>query len=193
MTATQVVARLAAIALLLVPLGACGAGDDDGDERKAREGLDALASGVMENGEDVVDTLDTAGLDVASAEGVGERCQMEPAPGLTFGFGARLTESAAYAEQYDAALDALEDDGWEVTDSGTASVRGAAASAWARLARADYTLALDRTVREGSDALVLGLRRADDCIDVPDGSVGVPTDLERVVLVGDGPDDGPRG
>ena len=108
---------------------------------------------------------------------------MEPAPGLTFGLGGQLTEEAAYAEQHAVALEALEADGWEVTDAGEYPGGDEEGLPYARLSRDTFRLSLDRTVREGSDALVFGVQREDDCIRVPDGSVRLPEDLEEISLV----------
>lgn len=165
-------------AACLVALTGCGA-----SEEEAVADLQGLADDVMSTGAEVVDTLESAGLEVDSARGAGDYCQTEPAPGLTFAFGGRLTEAAAYDEQFAVALDALLAEGWEVASEGDLAEPGEAAHPWANLERDTDRLSLDRTVREGSDALVFGLDSLDDCIRVPDGSVRLPDDLEEIVLV----------
>ena len=169
-------AALAALALLALP--GCGI-----DDEEAMRDLDQLAEQVMATGGEVVESLEEAGLEVESAVGQGDYCQMEPAPGLTFLLGGRVAETAAYAEQHAAALEALKEQGWEVTDEGEYARSGEQPEPYARLARDDFNLSLDETSLEDSDALVFSLRRDDDCIRVSDGSVQLPEDLEEVPLV----------
>ena len=167
---------LAALALLALP--GCGV-----DDEEALRDLDQLSEQVMDTGGEVVESLKEAGLEVESAVGQGDYCQMEPAPGLTFLLGGRVAETAAYAEQHAVALEALREQGWEVTDEGEYARAGNKPEPYARLARDDFRLSLDETSLEASDALVFSLRRDDDCIRVSDGSVQLPDDLEEVPLV----------
>ncbi|MBM7507682.1 hypothetical protein JOE61_001496 [Nocardioides salarius] len=171
-------AALAAVALLAVAVPGCGVDDED-----AMGNLEQLSEQVLATAGEVVETLEEAGLEVESAVGQGDHCQMEPAPGLTFGLGGQVAETAPYAEQHAAALEALQADGWEVTDEGEHAQPGEQPEPYSRLSRDDFRLSLDNTVRQGSDALVFGLHRDDDCIRVSDGSVQLPEDLEEVPLV----------
>ena len=168
--------KFAALALLALP--GCGV-----DDEEAMRDLDQLSEQVMATGGEVVESLEDAGLEVESAVGQGDYCQMEPAPGLTFLLGGRVAATAAYAEQHAVALEALQEQGWEVTDEGEYARSGEQPEPYARLARDDFRLSLDETSREDSDALVFSLRRDDDCIRVSDGSVQLPEDLEEVALV----------
>ena len=170
--------QTALVALALLALPGCGVDDDE-----ALRDLDQLSEQVMATGGEVVESLEEAGLEVESAVGQGDYCQMEPAPGLTFLLGGRVAETAAYAEQHAVALKALQEQGWEVTDEGEYARAGEQPEPYARLARDDFRLSLDETSLEDSDALVLSLRRDDDCIRVSDGSVQLPDDLEEVPLV----------
>ena len=169
--------RTALVALALLALPGCGV-----DDEEAMRDLDQLAEQVMTTGGEVVENLEEAGLEVESAVGQGDYCQMEPAPGLTFGLGGRVAETA-YAEQHAVALEALQEQGWEVTDEGEHARAGEQPEPYARLARDDFNLSLDETSLEDSDALVFSLRRDDDCIRVSDGSVQLPDDLEEIPLV----------
>ncbi|GHJ58669.1 hypothetical protein NOK12_11870 [Nocardioides sp. OK12] len=170
---------LTAIAALVLLAGsACGI-----DDEEALDDLEQLSGQVLTTGGEVVDALEEAGLEVESAVGQGDYCQMEPAPGLTFLLGGSVSETEAYAEQHAVALEALQADGWEVTDEGEYAQRGERPKPYSRLSRDDYRLSLDNTVREGSDALVFGLRRDDDCIRVSDGSVQLPDDLKEIPFV----------
>lgn len=164
--------------LVLLALAGCGV-----DDEEAMRDLDQLSEQVMATGGEVVDALEEAGLEVESAVGQGDYCQMEPAPGLTFGLGGSVAETAAYAEQHAVALEALQKQGWEVTDQGEYARAGDKPEPYARLARDDFRLSLDETSLEDSEALVFSLRRGDDCIRVSDGSVRLPEDLEEVPLV----------
>lgn len=172
----HVQAALAALALLALP--GCGI-----DDEEAMRDLDQLAEQVMATGGEVVESLEEAGLEVESAVGQGDYCQMEPAPGLTFLLGGRVAETAAYAEQHAVALKALQEEGWQVSDEGEYARPGEQPEPFARLARDDFRLSLDKTSLETSDALVFSLRRDDDCIRVSDGSVQLPDDLEEIPLV----------
>ena len=169
---------LAGLAALLLATSACGV-----DDEEALGDLDRLAEDVMATGEEIVDGLEEAGVEVDRARGEGDYCQMEPAPGLTFTFGAAMAESAPYAEVYADVVEVLQAQGWEVTDEGEYAQPGEQPQPYARLARDDFTVSVENTVRQGSDALVLGLQQADDCIRVSDGSVQLPEDLEEVPLV----------
>ena len=73
--------------------------------------------------------------------------------------------------------------GGEVVDEREAARGDEPPLPYARLARDDFHLSLDDTVREDSDALVFSLDRDDDCIRVSDGSVQLPEDLEEVPLI----------
>ena len=168
-------AALAALALLALP--GCGV-----DDEEAMRDLDRLAEQVMATGGEVVESLEEAGLEVERAVGQGDYCQMEPAPGLTFLLGGRVAETAAYAEQHGVAVEALQEQGWEVTDEGEYARSGEQPEPYARLARDDLRLSLDETSLEDSDALVFSLRRDDDCIRVSDGSVQLPEDLKGIPL-----------
>ena len=168
-------AALAALALLALP--GCGV-----DDEEALRDLDQLSEQVMTTGGEVVESLEEAGLEVESAVGQGDYCQMEPAPGLTFLLGGRVAETAAYAEQHAVAVEALREQGWEVTDEGEYARSGEQPEPYARLTRDDFDLSLDETSLEDSDALVFSLRRDDDCIRVSDGSVQLPEDLKGIPL-----------
>ena len=167
---------LTALALLALP----GCGVDDGE---AMSDLDQLSEQLLATGGEVVEALEGAGLEVESAAGQGDYCQSEPAPGLTFVVGGRVAETAPYADQLAVALEAVQEEGWEVVDEGEYARGDGPPMPYARLARDDFHLSLDDTVREGSDALVFSLDRDDDCIRVSDGSVQLPEDLEEVPLV----------
>ncbi|WP_341243189.1 hypothetical protein, partial [uncultured Nocardioides sp.] len=95
--------RTALVALALLALPGCGV-----DDEEAMRDLDQLAEQVMATGGEVVENLEEAGLEVESAVGQEDYCQMEPAPGLTFGLGGRVAETA-YAEQHAVALEALQE------------------------------------------------------------------------------------
>jgi hypothetical protein len=169
---------LVSLPALLLVTSACGV--DDGE---ALGDLDRLAEDVMATGEEIVDGLEDAGVEVNRARGEGDYCQMEPAPGLTFTFGAEMAESAPYAEVYADVVEVLQAQGWEVTDAGEYARPSGQPEPYARLARDNFTVSIENTVRQGSDALVLGLHQADDCIRVSDGSVQLPEELEEDLLV----------
>ena len=171
-------AQAALAALVLLALPGCGV-----DDEEAMSDLDQLSEQLLATGGEVVEALEGAGLEVESAVGQGDYCQSEPAPGLTFVVGGRVAETGAYADQHAEALEALQADGWEVTDEGEYARGDEPPMPYARLARDDFHLSLDDTVREDSDALVFSLDRDDDCIRVSDGSVQLPEDLEEIPLV----------
>ncbi|NYD57560.1 hypothetical protein BKA08_001798 [Nocardioides marinisabuli] len=145
--------------------------------------LEVLADDLMARGSEVVEVLEAAGLEVALARGEGDYCQMVPVQGLTFAFGGALTEDVAYAERFRVARDAMVDQGWEVVVEGEYARRGERPHPYVELEREDHRLSLDLTALEGSDALVFGLTRDDDCVRVPGDGVQLPEDLEEVVLV----------
>lgn len=178
---------LVALGLALVTAAGCGEGPaaDEPTERTAVAELESLADDVMSTGGEVVDILETAGLEVARAGGKGDYCQSAPRPGFTFALGGELAEGAAYDERFTAARDALVDDGWEVDDEGEVARTGQQQpEAWVNLRRDDWRLTLRRNPLEGSDALVFALTGLDACIRIPDTTTRVPEDLEEVVLVG---------
>ena len=170
---------VAALALGAALLAGCGGPS----EEDAVADLEALADDVMVTGGEVVATLESAGLEVDGAGGTGAYCQSEPAPGFGFTFAGQLAEGAAYDERVEVAREALVADGWEVVDEGErASEADGAPAPWFNLEREQWRLSLRDTVREGSDTLVFGLDSEGDCIRIPDGSVDIPEDLERVPL-----------
>lgn len=169
--------------LLAFLLGGCSAVASDPHallEEKAAT-IDAAA-------QDLLDSLAAAGLSDASAHGVVDSCQSEPAPGAAYRAGISVAVGDDPAGGFDALSAQLDASGWTPTDDLSGSQSDPSTPS-GRFTRDDITLDVTTGgftsggVRHGADEMTLGITIADGCVRLADGSdfAGVK-DLEKEIL-----------
>lgn len=150
--------------------------------------LEEKAATVDAAAQDLLEALDAAGLNGASARSVVESCQSEPAPGVAYAAGISVTVGENLAAGFDALVEQLDATGWTATDAYDDVDVDPAAPA-GRFIRDDITLDVKTGgfssggTRYGADEMDLGITIADDCVRVPDGGyIAEVQDLAKEIL-----------
>ncbi|MFT4258822.1 hypothetical protein [Microbacterium sp.] len=150
--------------------------------------LEEKAASVDAATQDVLESLDAAGLSGASAHGSVDGCQSEPAPGAAYRAGISVTLGEDLVTGFNALVEQLEMTGWADTHTYD-DVDIPAETPAGRLTRDDITLDIKTGgstaggVQYGADEMDLGITIADDCVRIPDGAYFTKmVDLEKEIL-----------
>lgn len=178
---TQNWKKVAGLGLLALLFSGCAATPAD-----PRAALEEKAAVVDATAQDLLATIVAAGLGEASARGMIDACQSEPAPGVAYRAGIEVKIGDDPTAGYEALVVQLDQDGWTETDGlgGTDPATPAG-----RFTRDDLTVDVKTGgfssggVIYGADAMTLGITIADDCVRVPDGGyIAQVEDLEKEIL-----------
>ena len=166
---------LGALTLLLAACSSPSA-DPAADLRRQAASIDAAA-------QEVLTALQSAGFTEASARGIVDACQSEPAPGVAYRVGVTAKIGDAPEDAFETLLGELDANGWQQKgeDAGAADMP-------ARFTRDDLMLDIKSggfTVGDtayGADELALGITHVDGCVRVPDGGyISKVRDLEKQI------------
>lgn len=182
-TWTGVIAKTASLVVAGVLLSGCSPVPAD-----PRAVLEEKAATIDSATQDLLEALDAAGLSDASAGGVIESCQSEPAPGVAYAAGISVTVGEDLAAGFGALVAQLDATGWTATDAYDDVEVDPAAPA-GRFVRDDITVDVKTggsaagSVQYGADEMDLEITITPDCVRVPEGGyIAKVQDLEKEIL-----------
>lgn len=180
---TSKATMMGAMGILALLFSGCSASPAD-----PRPALEQKAVTIDTATQDLLEALDAAGLDDATARGVIDACRSEPAPGVSYRAGIGVTVGDDLAAGYDALVEQLQASGWTETDDYD-DVDIDPQMPAGRFTRDDVTVDIKTggatvgETRHGADRMDLGITVADACVDVPDGGyITKVKDLEKEIL-----------
>lgn len=149
--------------------------------------LEEKAAAVDDAAQDLLESLDAAGYPDATARGIVDACQSEPAPGASYRAGIGVTVGEDLVSAFDALVVQLNQEGWTATNVYDDIDLDPAAPA-GQFTRGDITVNVETGgsvvggVHYGADEMTLGITIADDCVRMPDGAYfSKMGDLEKTI------------
>lgn len=150
--------------------------------------LEEKAATLDDAAQDLLESLEAAGFPDASARGIVDVCQSEPAPGASYRAGIGVTVGNDLVSAFDALAEQLAKTGWTATDDFDDTEIDPDAPA-GRFVRDDITVdvktggSIAGGVHYGADEMTLGLTIRNDCVRVPGGGyITEVKDLEKKIL-----------
>lgn len=174
-------AMMGVVGLIALLLTGCSAVPSD-----PRAVLEEKAATVDSAVQDLFEALNAAGLPGATAGGVVDACQSEPAPGVSYRAGMGVHVGDEPAAGFKSLADQLAATGWQRTDD---DLGGDENAPMARFSRGDITLDVKTGgvtyagERQDEDRMTLGVTIKDHCVRVPNGGyITEVKDLAKDIL-----------